>query len=144
MYRQIFVHKKQTSLQRIVWRDNPTDDIKIYELLTLTYGTAPSFIATKVIQQLAKLEAHRFPKGAAASHKNFYVNDLISRANTEEEAIEIRDQVTLLKKGGFKLRKWTSNSRNLLDGMQDSSTNNQILKLDRYGAAKRYRLEASK
>lgn len=59
MYQQILIDTDQTSLQRILWRDNSTNDIKTYELRTLTYGTAPaSFIATKVIQQLADLEAH--------------------------------------------------------------------------------------
>lgn len=50
MYRQILVDPTQTSLQRILWRENLSDDVKVYELLTLTYGTASaSFIATKVI-----------------------------------------------------------------------------------------------
>ncbi|XP_015596422.1 uncharacterized protein LOC107268298 [Cephus cinctus] len=47
-YRQILVDETQVPLQRIVWRDQITDDIKTYELLTLTYETAPaSFLATK-------------------------------------------------------------------------------------------------
>ncbi|XP_018405188.1 PREDICTED: uncharacterized protein LOC108781649 [Cyphomyrmex costatus] len=83
MYRQIKVDAEQTSLQRIVWRNDPSENIKTYELLTLTYGTVPaSFIATKVIQQLADLEAHKFPKGAAAAYKDFYVDDFISGALT--------------------------------------------------------------
>ncbi|KYN02131.1 hypothetical protein ALC62_07059 [Cyphomyrmex costatus] len=117
MYRQIRVDTEQTSLQRIVWREDPSENIKVYELLTLTYGTAPaSFIATKVIQRLAVLEAHKFPKGAAIASRDFYVDDFISGANTFAEAREIRDQVSaLLKTGGFKLRKWASNNSSLLD-----------------------------
>ncbi|XP_018310912.1 uncharacterized protein, partial [Mycetomoellerius zeteki] len=138
MYRQIKVEAEQTSLQRIIWRNDPSENMKTYELLTLTYGTAPaSFIATKVIQRLADLEAHKFPKGAAAAYKDFYVDDFISGADTLTEAIEIRDQVSaLLEAGGFKLRKWASNSARLLEGMQSMSSPNQLLELDKCGSAK--------
>ncbi|XP_011861013.1 PREDICTED: uncharacterized protein LOC105558079, partial [Vollenhovia emeryi] len=108
MYRQILIDEKQTSLQRILWRDNPAGTIETYELLTLTYGTASaSFVATKVIQQLADLEADQFPKGAQVARRDFYVDDLITGANSEEEIVEIRNQITaMLDKGGFKIRKW--------------------------------------
>lgn len=39
MYRQVLIEEKQIPLQRIVWRNNPAENIKIYELLTLMYGT---------------------------------------------------------------------------------------------------------
>lgn len=65
MYRQILVKENQTSLQRIVWREHPSEDIKTYELLTLTYGTAPaSYLATGSIHELAQLEGKKFPIGA--------------------------------------------------------------------------------
>jgi len=57
MYRQVLLNETQLPLQRILWRDQSTKKIKTYELLTLTYGTAPaSFLATNVIHQLADLE----------------------------------------------------------------------------------------
>ncbi|XP_018361027.1 PREDICTED: uncharacterized protein LOC108759865 [Trachymyrmex cornetzi] len=93
--------------------------------------------STKVIQQLAKLEAHKSPEGAAVARRDFYIDDFISGADTLVEAIEIRDQVSaLLEAGGFKLRKWVSNSKSLLDGMRNTSSDNQLLELDKFGAAK--------
>jgi len=74
MYRQILLDERQTSLQRIVWRDNPTEDIKTYELLTLTYGTtSASFLATKVIHQLSELEETRFSIGAIIARRDFFI-----------------------------------------------------------------------
>ncbi|XP_011858217.1 PREDICTED: uncharacterized protein LOC105555783 [Vollenhovia emeryi] len=138
MYRQVLLNEAQVSLQRIVWRDQPSEDIKTYELLTLTYGTASaSFLATKVIQQLADLEEDHFPKGAAIARRDFYIDDLITGANSKEEAIIIRDQtIALLQKGGFTLRKWSSNSQELLKGLPEASTDNNILELDKDGTAK--------
>ncbi|XP_011859715.1 PREDICTED: uncharacterized protein LOC105557156 [Vollenhovia emeryi] len=106
--------------------------------ITLTYGTAPaSFLATKVIQQLAKMEEERFPIGAKIACRDLYVDDLITGANSMEEALAIRAQITaLLKGGGFALRKWTSNSEELLKGFPESSISNTILELDKDGTAK--------
>lgn len=120
----------QIPLQHIVWREQPTDDIKTYELVTLTYGTASaSFLATKVIQQLADLEEDQFPKGAMITRRDFYVDDLITRANSKEKALIIRNEITaLLQKGNFTLRKWTSNSQDLLEDMPEASVSDAMLK----------------
>lgn len=39
MYRQILIDLSQACLQRILWRNNPTDNVITYEL-TVTYGTS--------------------------------------------------------------------------------------------------------
>jgi len=83
----------QTPLQRIVWRNNPAEAIKIYKFLTLTYGLAPvSFLATKMIQQLADLEGNQFSISAMIAKRDFYMDDLITGANLIKEAITIHDQ----------------------------------------------------
>ncbi|XP_029659434.1 uncharacterized protein LOC115233264 [Formica exsecta] len=138
MYRQVLVNEAQIPLQRILWRNQVTDDIKTYELITLTYGTASaSFLAIKVIQQLADLEENEFPIGASIARRDFYVDDLITGANSKEDALMIRDQAAaLLKKGGFLLRQWASNSQELLKGIGESSTTNALLELDKDGTSK--------
>jgi len=98
MYRQMLLEDSQTALQRIVWRDDPNEEIRTYELLTLTYGTAPAlFLATKVIHQLADLKENQFPKSAAIARRDFYMDDLITGANSLEEALVIHDEVTTWK-----------------------------------------------
>ncbi|XP_067205357.1 uncharacterized protein [Linepithema humile] len=136
MYRQVLINEAQIPLQRILWRDQQTEDIKTYELLTLTYGTA-SFLATKVIHQLADLEENRYPVGAKIARRDFYVDDLITGTNSIGETLTIRDQITsLLKSGGFTLRKWTSNNEELLSGVTESSIGNAMLELDKDGTSK--------
>jgi len=39
MYRQIRINEEQTLLQRILWKEDSSGTIEVYELLTLTYGT---------------------------------------------------------------------------------------------------------
>lgn len=138
MYRQVLLNESQIPLQRILWRDQATEEVKTYELLTLTYGTAPaSFPATKVIHQLAKIEENKFPIGAKIACRDFYVDDLITGTNSLEEASAIRAQIAaLLKSGGFTLRKWTSNSEELLKGLPESSVSDAMLELDKDRIAK--------
>jgi len=132
MYRQILVTEEQTPLQRIVWRDKPTEEIKTYELSTLTYGTAPaSFLATRAIQELADLEENSFPKGVEIARRDFYMDDLITGADSIEEAEIIRVQVAeLLSKGGFLLRKWASNQQDLQRSTSEQAASN-LFELDK-------------
>ncbi|XP_055537555.1 uncharacterized protein LOC129725580 [Wyeomyia smithii] len=111
MYRQILVDKRDTPLQRIIWRNSPEDPLDTYELKTVTYGTASApFLATRVLQKLADDEQNDFPEAASVLRKDFHVDDLFSGSSTETDAITLRNQLeTILARGGFQLRKWASN-----------------------------------
>ncbi|KAK9731456.1 Pao retrotransposon peptidase [Popillia japonica] len=131
MYRQILVDKSQTKLQRILWRFDPSDVIEEYELLTVTNGTASaSYLAIKAMQQLAKEEAELYPTGSSIVLGDFYVDDLLTGANTINEAKTIINELTeLLPKGGFAHRKWSSNCKELLNPISDSSIDSVCLNL---------------
>lgn len=138
MYRQVLVDESQTPLQRIIWRDEPHERIKEFELLTLTYGTAPaSFFAIKSIRTLAEIESKYFPVGSQIVMRDFYVDDLITGANSMTRALQIREEtMKLLEKGGFVLRKWASNKMELLKNIPESSVASSIRSLDKEGIFK--------
>ncbi|XP_058449333.1 uncharacterized protein LOC131429292 [Malaya genurostris] len=139
MYRQVLLNPNDALLQRIFWRFNSNDPISTFELQTVTYGLSPSsFLATRSLQQLAIDEGNLYPLGGPALRKGFYVDDYIGGAETEEEAIQTRVELDeLLTKGGFTLRKWTSNNRNVLRGLDQSQIGTQpSLKFDRDEAIK--------
>ncbi|XP_065092852.1 uncharacterized protein LOC135713638 [Ochlerotatus camptorhynchus] len=116
MYRQIGVVRIDRSLIRILFRKKPTDPISTFELQTVTYGTSSApFLATRTLVQLANDEGENFPMAKKAVLEDFYVDDLISGAETPEEAIELRRQLSeMLHSAGFPLRKWASNSSAVL------------------------------
>lgn len=117
MYRQILVHPEDQKYQLILWRDQPTQPITTYQLTTVTYGMNCSpYLAIRTLYQLAEDEGHHFPEAAAILKSHTYVDDVIAGADTEEDASRLQQQlVSLLHKGGFQLRKWTSNSPALLN-----------------------------
>lgn len=124
MYRQVSIRKEDRDMQRILWRDNPRDRIDIYRLKTVTYGTAPaSYIATKCLQQLADSIREYNPSAAKSIETEFHVDDLMSGAATIEEAIPKQQIIhKTLANTGFPLLKYTSNSAELLNAIDNDLT----------------------
>lgn len=62
MYRQVKLRDDQRDLQRILWRSESNQPIKIYRLNTATYGlaTAP-FLAIRCLHELAYKHAQELP-----------------------------------------------------------------------------------
>ncbi|XP_043479886.1 uncharacterized protein LOC122509722 [Leptopilina heterotoma] len=123
MYRQIQVDIEDANYQKILWRSNPTEPIKIYKLKTVTYGTASApFLGTRVLKQLAIDEGDAFPLAAKVLKRDFFVDDMHTGASTYQEALELRNElIELTKKGGFNLRKWASNDSRLINDMTETS-----------------------
>ncbi|XP_076635445.1 uncharacterized protein LOC143348733 [Colletes latitarsis] len=116
MYRQILVEKKDCDLQRIVWRDNPGEQLTSYRLRTVTYGMACApYLAIRTLLQLSRDEEEAYPLAARCLRSDVYMDDVVSGSDTLEEAGQLQQQLlALLRAGGFKLRKWSSNEPELL------------------------------
>ena len=121
MYRQIWVHEKDVDYQRILWRASPTDAIREYQLLTVTYGTASApYLAQRVHKQLSADEGASFPLATPILKNQFYVDDCLFGSHDLATARSTRDQlIALMNRGGFQLRKWSSNAPELLSDLSD-------------------------
>ncbi|XP_077260466.1 uncharacterized protein LOC143896442 [Temnothorax americanus] len=108
-----------------MWRDSPVTEVKTYELTTVTYGTSSAtYLATRCLKHLAELLHDKYPAGSIRVQRDFYMDDLLTGADSITEAREARDEVIALwQEGGFELSKWLSSCPKLLDHMQDSSDN---------------------
>jgi len=117
MYRQVAMDQQSWDFQRIVWRSSPDLPLQDYQLTTVTYGTASApFQAVRCLVHLARAEASSFPLASRILLDDFYVDDVLTGAESTAEAIGLKNQLsTLLEKGCFHLRKWSSNSMALLD-----------------------------
>jgi len=85
-------------------------------LNTVTYGQAcASYLAIRCLRQLASENMERYPFASNALLNDTYVDDIISGAETIEDARNLRNQLSsLLRKGGFEDHKWCSNSNDTL------------------------------
>lgn len=117
MYRQVKVAQEDSDFQRLLWRENPKDKVKDYRLLRVTFGvSAAPYLAVKSLQQTSKDYGNKYPLAADRIVRDFYIDDYMSGCETEREAIEIYHQTKdILRKGGFELQKWASNSRVVME-----------------------------
>ncbi|GFQ75654.1 uncharacterized protein TNCT_164001 [Trichonephila clavata] len=131
MYRQITLH--DSDFQRIVWHNSPFEPIQDFRLTRIAYGTASApYLAIKCLQQLALNESNNFPLASKAALKDFYVDDLMSGANSLSEALKLQNQLTqMVSSAGLVLRKWASNCSELLNSIDsDMRLSNTSLNID--------------
>lgn len=122
MYRMIMLATSHQNFQRIVWRFTPKEPIRDYRLTRVTYGvkSAP-YLALRVILQLVKDEGDSFPFAAHALLNFCYVDDIVMSCSSHEIAQQCTSElIKIMEKGGFELRKWSSNDLSLLSDLPDS------------------------
>ncbi|KAL0838691.1 hypothetical protein ABMA28_016761 [Loxostege sticticalis] len=115
MFRQIWLDDQDQQLQRIIWRNHESQKLKVYQLATVTYGTkAAPFLAMMTLKQLASDEKANYQDSSASKH-------------SIEAAVKLKqDMISLLKSGGFNLRKWKSNTAELLDCVSVEENNHDV------------------
>lgn len=124
MYRNILVDPSDQNLQLLVWRDTPTQPMQVYKLTRVTFGlTSSPYLALRCLKQLAIDEGDKYPLAANLLQRGTFVDDILGGASSISEAVKLQTELTtLLKKGGFELRKWTSNSEELLNSVSSRDT----------------------
>ncbi|XP_054279797.1 uncharacterized protein LOC128997957 [Macrosteles quadrilineatus] len=128
MYLQILIKPSDQLFQLVLWRDNPSEDISTYKLTRVTFGVNSSpYLAIRTLHQLAEDEGKDFPEAANVLRTQTYVDDIVTGADTVDEAKNLQNQlIQLLNRGHFELRKWTSNSPELLQSLPDTHKDSPV------------------
>ena len=117
MYRAVSLVEADKDLHRFVWRSKPDESLRDYRMTRVTFGvSASSFAVNMSLQQNANDFAHEFPLAVQAVHRSFYVDDGLTGADSTSGAIALWKELhDLFARGKFLLRKWNSNSKEVLD-----------------------------
>nr|CAI5854727.1 unnamed protein product [Callosobruchus analis] len=84
----------------------------------------------RTLKELAVTESHRFPRAAEVLENSVFVDDIVSGANDISEALKLQSElISLLKCGGFELKKWMSNVPDLLQSVSQSWQLARIIRL---------------
>ncbi|XP_043201117.1 uncharacterized protein LOC122369981 [Amphibalanus amphitrite] len=124
MYHQVQITPQDQPALRFLWRDlDATKQPEPYTMQVAIFGARSSpASANFVLQQTAKDCSSSTPAGRAAREAaltSFYMDDFVHATRTEEEAAEMQTEVTeLLRRGGFRLTKWMSSSRKVLERIE--------------------------
>jgi hypothetical protein len=132
MYRQVLIHEKDRSLQRIIWRSSSSEPFNHFNLKTVTYGTTSApFLATRALKELTNEFKNQYPLAESALLNNFYVDDFLGGANSEDEAVQLYNELmTLLSRRGFFIRRWNSSSTSFIENIRSSAEADKFLLID--------------
>ncbi|XP_031575495.1 uncharacterized protein LOC116309086, partial [Actinia tenebrosa] len=134
MFYQTRVIESDTDALRFLWwSDSLEDSPDEYKMLEHIFGAKSlPCCANRALRMNAEDNASDFdPEVIQSVYRNFYVDDLLKSAPTTEEATRFAtDLVKLLKVGGFRFTKFTSNCREVLTSIPPEDRANPTLNLD--------------
>lgn len=121
MYLHVKLRENEQRFQMMIWRDDENKPLEDYCLTTVTFGVNSSpFLAVAAVQEHAKRKMSEYPEACQIIMKDSYMDDISSGCNELEDAIKIRENLTqVLAEADFPLRKWVSNSDELLATIPD-------------------------
>lgn len=119
MFTQIVVRESDRFAQHVLCKLSDSDEISEFEFRRLVFGfTSSPFLSQRVLLTLCDEEGSNCPLAVEAIRNSTYVDNIVSGAATPGEAIRLRQELTcMLSKGKFELRKWASNSSQVLEGL---------------------------
>lgn len=132
MYRQIDVLPQYRGYQYILWRESPQLTVKEYELNTVTYGVncAP-YLALRVLRYIADTDCKDLPDVHHALRHQTYMDDICVGAESLEAAQALQSSlIKTLARSGLQLKKWASNSPELLSKLDPEDCSRDPLSFD--------------
>ena len=129
MYRAIELTLEDRDFHRFVWRSSENEKLRDYRKTRVTFGvSASSFAANMCVKRNATDYAQEYPLAAKAVKESFYVDDALTGANSQEEAMQLQGELQeLFSRGGFLLRKWNSNDSVVLSHVPPELRDNQVV-----------------
>ena len=123
MYHQVRVIERDRPALSFLWRDlDETKEPEIYEMQVTIFGAKSSpasanFVLQKTVEDHG--EEFELERKTVDSVKNsFYMDDFLRSEKDATKAMKMRKDVTdILSRGGFRLTKWVSNSRDVLESI---------------------------
>ncbi len=118
MFREILLHTSERDFHQFIHRQE-SGQLVSARMKRLTFGVTTSpFLATQTFHKLADLCEGEHPRVSQLIKSSFYVDDCLAGAATVDEAKALaRQLVQVFKSIGMTLRKFRSNSFELLNAI---------------------------
>lgn len=134
MFHKVRVKGEDQSSLRFLWRSHsdPDQPVDTYQMQVHIFGAKSSpCCANYALRRTATDNASSYENTVIQTVlRNFYMDDLLKSVPTTDEAIRLAYQLMdLLKKVGFRLTKWLSNSREVIQALPKSELATSVVDL---------------
>ncbi|XP_064638357.1 uncharacterized protein LOC135494368 [Lineus longissimus] len=122
MFSQIVLQLECRRYHRLLWRDCYTyRPMDTYEAVRVTFGDRASpFLAMYVLQEQARRAAPDYPLASQVIKDFTYMDDVTDSFETTAIAAKMIPELkTVVKPGGWTIRRWSSNEREVLVGLSE-------------------------
>lgn len=135
MFYQVRVKEDDRDLLRFHWwpQGNLDEDFVEYRMSVHIFGATSSPSCTNfAMRKHAECSVDEFGEDVVDTVlKNFYVDDCLKSLPSSDNAItHARDLSKLMESGGFKLNKWISNDRKVLESIPECKRAKEVKNLD--------------
>ena len=115
MYRQLILNELDRNLHQLYWRSDPSEPITKWRLTRVFYGVASSsYHAIRALRESVDKAPNQTCRDAILN--SFYVDDFLGGASSPDEAVSLyKDITTTLASRGMPIRKWASNSKQVMN-----------------------------
>ncbi|XP_065094703.1 uncharacterized protein LOC135715317, partial [Ochlerotatus camptorhynchus] len=121
MFMQMLMRSRDRQSLRFVFRNEPGEQVEVYVMDVAIFGATCSPCSAQYVKNLNAEEwKMQYPRAAVAIQENHYVDDYLDSVDTEEEAVQLIKEVKAVHaKAGFDIRKWLSNSKDVVQQIGD-------------------------
>ncbi|KAJ8038240.1 hypothetical protein HOLleu_15605 [Holothuria leucospilota] len=134
MFHQVRVPENHSNVLRFLWW--PGDNLSMppvdYQMMVHLFGatSSPSCVSF-ALKQTAKDNRESFSEEAARTvNESFYVDGCLKSVQTKEQAVAlVKELRALLHRGGVRLTKWVSNSREVLETVPEGERAHTVVNL---------------
>ena len=135
MFHQVNVNPEDCNALRFLWWLNGDLASQPEELMMTVHlfgGVSWPSCANVALRKTAEDNKASFdPETVRTVERNFYVDDCLKSVASEESAtLLVKDLTELLSKGGFRLTKWLSNSRKVVESIPETERATAVKRLD--------------
>ncbi|XP_053662228.1 uncharacterized protein LOC128711380, partial [Anopheles marshallii] len=118
MFFQVRMNHADQRSQMVFWDDGSKQngEPSVYAVTVMTFGAACSPGSAHFVKNLnAERFVDRFPRAVECIKYEHYVDDMLASVETVDEAVTLAEDVRLVhSKGGFEIRNWLSNSKDVV------------------------------
>ena len=135
MFHQVRVNPEDRSALQFLWWPDGNLYLEPEELMMTVHlfgaVSSPS-CANFALKKTAEDNREDFSTEAVRTvERNFYVDDCLKSVRSEEDAVRLSSELSqLLKRGGFRLTKWLSNKRKVVESVPESDRAASVRDLD--------------